>query len=289
VATTNPADSSFWDDISQLLGKTEAGAASGRAAQGQYLNQRDALAARLYDIAQTAREHAATQNLATDKYRNSLAGTGAGEAVRGALIQNAQPASIDFGSAAGRIPKFTVTGGNTPASFTPETRAAGAALAAHGTNLLNNPNSAITQTPGSGVGGASFLNTPGLSPEPTAGFWDKAAGIGSIGAGLAGALAKLAQGSGGNVGDALKKLFGGGGDGLGPNIAGGKSTVSGNFDPQQYAGLDPETGEPLGRDPSQYDPELPGETAGASTPDDQGRDPSQWDPYYPGELDPYGG
>ncbi|HEY1964506.1 MAG TPA: hypothetical protein VGG59_06225, partial [Acidobacteriaceae bacterium] len=160
--------------------------------------------------------------------------------------------------------------------FTPETRAAGAALAAHGTNLLNNPNSAITQTPGSGVGGTSFLGTPALSPEPTASFWEKAAGAGGIASGLAGALAKLGAGSGsggGSVGDALKKLFGGGGSSVG-----GNPTVTGNYDPTEYAGINPETGEPI----------QPGATQGASVPEDYGRDPNQFDPYLPGELEQYG-
>src|SRR5262252_5977922 len=126
MAVTDPADSTFWDDISQLLGKTAAGAGSGRAAQANYQNARDALSARLYDIAQNARTaaagqriQAANQQLATDKFRQSLPGLGAQEAVRGALIQNAQPSSLNLG-ASHITPGIKFTGGTSPASFTPE-------------------------------------------------------------------------------------------------------------------------------------------------------------------------
>jgi hypothetical protein len=280
MAVTNPADSSFWDDLSQLTGKATQGAASGRAAQGQYLNQRDALAARLYDIAQTARTQAANQNLNTDKYRNSLAGVGANEAVRGALIENAQPATLDPGTS--HMTRMSFSGGTTPASFTPETRAAGAALAKHGTSLLDNPSGALTSTPGSGVGGQSFLQAPALSPEPTAGFWENAGGATSIASGILGALARAGGGSGGGgdlskAASALKKLFGGG-DGttmdtnplvygnpdfplsqpLPPGLSGQSGVTEGASATGETSGqaIDPTTGQPLpyGDDSSSWIP-----------------------------------
>lgn len=194
---------SWWDninldDLAQQLGKAAQGAGAGRNAQADYENARDRIAAGLYQIAQNARMQAATQNLALDKYRNSLAAQGASEAVRGAGIQNVQPVSIDLSAAHGRIPQFNISGGLGPQNFTPETRAAGAALAAHGTSLLNNPSAALTQTPGSGVGGTNFLTTPTQSPELTPSFWEKAAGVGGVSAGLLSSLLKaLQKGKGG--------------------------------------------------------------------------------------------
>jgi hypothetical protein len=275
MATTNVADSSFWDDISQLLGKTAAGAGSGRAAQGQYENQRDALAARLYDIGQTSRNQAANTNLATDKFRTSLPSVGADEAVRGALIQNAQPASLDYGPS--HITRMKFSGGTTPASYTPETRAAGAALAAHGTGLLANPSSAITQTPGSGVAGADFLTPPKPSPELSPSFWEQAAGASSIGSGLMGALAKLGGGGGGGGGDlgaalkGLKKLLGGGDPGGIDNSGNTEDTRTEDMRSGSASGV-------------AYGPN--GEPLEIGYPDDYGQDPNLHDPYPDNEGDP---
>jgi len=219
ATTPSPNDSNFWDDISQLLGKSAAGAGSGRGAEATYLGARDRTAAELYNIAQTARTQAAGQDinragaaLNADKFKAALPGQGATEAIRGALMQNAQAPTLNLGQS--HITPISFSGGNSVENFTPETRAAGAALARHGTSLLNNPDSFAEGAMPPAAGSNQFLPPPGLSAMPPASFWENAAGAGSIGAGLLGALSKLGGGSGGDLGGALKKLkniLGGGG------------------------------------------------------------------------------
>lgn len=271
MATTTPADASFWDDISQLLGKSAAGAGGGRAQEGFYRNQRDTIAARLYDIAQTARTQAASQNLAGDKFRAGLPGQGASEAVRGAIIQNAQPVTMTEGTAGGGR-SFHFAGGESLENFTPETRAAGAALAHHGSQLLNDPASFYTKTPGSGIGGADFLTAPAQSAEPTAGFWENAAGAGSVTTGLLGALAKMAGGGNSGAANMLKKLLSGGGGGSSP----GGIDNSGNTEDTRTE-YNPET--PTGEFPGPTDwwNQIPGGDNAQAQPD-EGVPIGEWNP-----------
>ena len=221
ATTPTPNDPSFWDDISQMLGKSAAGAGESRTAQANYLSARDRTNAELYNIAQTARTQAAgqdinrsTQALAADKFTAGLPGQGASEAIRGALMQNATAPTLNLGKS--HITPISFSGGNSVDAFTPETRAAGATLAAHGTSLLNNPDSFAQGAMPSGASSANqFLPTPGLSAMPPASFWEQAAGAGSIASGLISALSKAASGGSPSALNALKKIFGGGSSGPG--------------------------------------------------------------------------
>jgi hypothetical protein len=273
ATTPTPNDSSFWDDISQMLGTSAAGAGAGRASEANYLSARDRTNAELYNIAQTARTQAAgqdinrsTQALAADKYVSGLPGQGASEAIRGALMQNATAPTLNLGKS--HITPISFDGGNSVDAFTPETRAAGATLAAHGTSLLNNPGSfAQGAMPSAATSGANqFLPTPTLSAMPSASFWEQAAGAGAVSSGLISALSKAAAGGNSSAANALKKIFGGGGGSSNP----GGIDNSGNTEdsrveaPNQY-GPDPSTG------PTDWWNYLPG-APGTGTPDQPGTD-----------------
>jgi hypothetical protein len=262
MATTpdQTASSSFWDDVSQMLGKASAGAGSGLNAQAMYQNLRDRLSADLYSTAQNARTQQAGQrisamnagtqaagaNLAADKYRTSLAGMGAGEAKRGAILANEQPVSVDYGTS--HITPMHFSGGLASAAITPETRAAGTALTKHGLDLLNNPGNytqgSMAATPSANLGStaADLIAPPSLSPELTPGFWQQASGAGSIASGLMSALAKAASGGNSNAASALKKLLSGGGGGnpYGPSTVTGVNDPSlPSYDPTNPTGGDP--------------------------------------------------
>jgi hypothetical protein len=205
----------FWDDpealaaISNALGQGAKASASGRAEEGQYLNARDALKVRMFGDQLGAHTAAQRQALENAKFGVGLPGQGAREAVQGSNLANMQDVGIDLGNNHANVVHFT--GGSRPSNLTPEARATGHALIAHGSKLASDPNSFMPAA-------SAAPTAPGLSETPTAGFWGQAAGIGSTAAGLAALLKKLTdakkddKGGGSSVG-------GGSGSG-GPGSAG---------------------------------------------------------------------
>lgn len=185
---------SFLDNIdlaklSAYLSGSAKASAAGNEAEGQYLNARDLIKSHLYGTQSTAATAANAQGLNNAKFATSLPSQGAGEAVRGSLIQNSQDAGIDLGNNRANVVNFT--GGTRPSSFTPETRQAGADLIKHGQSLIADP--------GSFVPAQQSVAAPALSEEPKAGFWGKAAGATGAATGLLSALGGGKNGAGGAV------------------------------------------------------------------------------------------
>lgn len=181
--------------LAAALSGAGKGAQTGQQAEGQYLNSRDAVRAELYGVQQRAATDAATQALNTDKFTVGLPAQGASEAARGAMLQNVQDVGVDMGRNT-RANVVNFTGGTRPSELTPEARAAGGALAAHGSALLADPNSFAKGTT------AAALPAFDMSPEPKAGFWGQAAGVGGT---LASILAALGKGGASGGGDITKK------------------------------------------------------------------------------------
>lgn len=195
------------EKLAAALSGAGSAAGSARAEEGKYLNSRDAVRAELYGVQQRASTDAATQALNTDKFTADLPGQGASEAARGALLQNVQDVGVDR-SANPRANIINFTGGTRPSVLTPEARAAGAGLAAHGSQLIANPDSFAKGTTAAAV--PDFQ----MSAEPTAGFWGQAAGVGGTLASILSALGKGGAGGGGDLTKALawlKSHLGGGG------------------------------------------------------------------------------
>lgn len=125
------------------IGKIASGAAKGsadqRAAENNQATQRNQLLAQLYGMQQNATMNSLTagsneranqrgQALDERKYALSAPSVRAGQSVRGSILQNAQPATISGlpDRISSRIP--TISGGLTPATFSPDTRALGAEM-----------------------------------------------------------------------------------------------------------------------------------------------------------------
>jgi len=152
-------------DLAQVLGKASQNAAAGRMQEGQYLNNRDAIKARLYEAQQDAAKTAI-----------GLPGQGASEAVRGSLLKNLQDQGVEVPAGsqlAGHVLNFT--GGIRPSLLEPGARQAGADLITHGQKLIADPNSFLPKS-------------PEMSAIPEEGFWSKLAGIGGTAAGIGGAI-----------------------------------------------------------------------------------------------------
>src|SRR5262252_9514247 len=207
-----------WDKIAALLSGSAAGAATARIGQGGYLNTRDLNKIHLLQVMQEAAQRAATQNLANAKFTTALPGQGANEALRGSLIQNVQDVGANFG-ANNPLANYMVnfTGGIRPSALGPEARAAGAGLAAHGAQLIANPDSFLQKVPGSGIGGESLMPAPGLSEELNPSVWEKAAADASLALQLLQAL----RGKGGGSQSGGGGGTGGGGGGTGGGSKGG--------------------------------------------------------------------
>ena len=215
---------------------------------------------------QEAAQRAATQNLANAKFTTALPGQGANEALRGSLIQNVQDVGANFGSN-NPLSNYMVnfTGGIRPSALGPEARAAGAGLAAHGAQLIANPDSFLQKVPGSGSGGTSLMPAPELSQELNRSVWEQAASDASLAINLINALRGKGGGSqsGGSGGTGSGGTGGGTGGGGGTRPGSGGNQGGGGHDSGDDT-LNPPT-DPYPDAPDQGPSQTPG---GGTNPDD---------------------